>query len=196
MNPTSLFDVVVVAGGRGRRFGGDKVVHPRAGRRQVDVVVAAMRPVAATVLVAAGSRPLHVPDTVEVADAPDLEGPLAGVVAGLHAATTELVALVAADLVMPSTALLLGCAVHARTHDLPGSMPLAGGRAQPLHAVLRADLASDLEQAAARSGPGLVRALRDVGVVQVPPTTWRRWAPDARPERDIDTRQDLRHLQE
>lgn len=195
MNPTSALDVVVVAGGRGRRFGGDKVVYPRAGRRQVDVVVDAVRPVAATVLVAAGSRPLHVPDTVEVADAPDLGGPLAGVVAGLRAATTELVAIVAADLVMPSPPLLLGCAAHASTHDLPGVMPLVAGRAQPLHAVVRAGVAPDLQRAAARSGHGLLGAFMQVGVVEVPATTWRRWAPDAHPGRDIDTPEDLRHLQ-
>lgn len=189
-------DVIVLAGGRGRRFGADKVVHPRAGRRQVDVVVDAVRPMGGRILVAAGTRPLAVPDTIEVPDDPDHAGPLAGILGGLEAATTAQVAIVAADLVEPSVALLQALADRVGREDLPGLMPLVQGRPQPLHAVIRGDLRDALERAAARHpGAGLITVLRGVGVACVPQRRWREWVPRAVPERDIDTRADLRHLE-
>lgn len=184
-------DVVVVAGGRGRRFGGDKVVHPRDGRRQVDVVVARLRDLGGRVVVAAGTRRLCIPDSVEVADEPGCVGPVAGVVAGLRAATGPLAAVVAADLVEPSVALLQACAQHATGLGVAGAMPMVQGRPQPLHAVVAPDVADDLRAAAVANGHGLITAMLDVGVVPVDQATWHGWVPDARPAWDIDTRADL-----
>ncbi len=194
-------DAVVVAGGAGRRFGGDKVVAQRAGHRQVDVVVAGLRGLSGEVVVACGARSLGVTGTREVVDDPDLRGPLAGVVAGLAAVAAgdwhvdgELAAVVAADLVMPSVALLVALATHARQVDVPGVMPVVAGRPQPLHAVVAPSLAARLRSCAATNGQRLIEAMTCAGVATVAESTWRPWAPQARPGRDIDTPDDLASL--
>lgn len=184
-------DVVVVAGGRGRRFGGDKVLHARGGGRQIDVVVQQLAGLGGRIVVACGPRPLGVPGTIEVVDDPHVQGPLAGVVAGLEAAGGDLVAVVAADLVAPSPALLKATAGHARGLGVPGAMPAVDGRAQPLHAVVDPGAAAALRTAAARTGSRLIESLLAIGVVIVDEATWRPWAPDAMPGHDIDTREDL-----
>lgn len=183
-------DVVVVAGGRGRRLGRDKALVPRGDDRQVDVVVAAVRPLGGVVVVAHGARVLDLPATVGVADEPDLVGPLAGLVAGLRVATSDVVAVVAVDLVRPDADLLLALATHARDHDLPGAMPVVDDRPQPLHAVVRRNLADSL----ATAGPRLVTALDAVGVHRVPESTWLPWTPTAQPAHDLDTPADLTAL--
>lgn len=192
---TAPLDVILLAGGQGHRFGSDKVIHPRRGARQVDVVVDRVRALGGTVVIAVGDRPLSVADTVEVPDDAGHQGPLAGLMGGLQVVETTEVAVVAADLVAPSMALLQACARHLRTHQLPGVMPSVGGRPQPLHSVLRADLLDDLRRVAREvPGDGLTSALTRAGVVSLPQRTWRPWAPRAMPARDIDTRSDLRHL--
>ena len=187
-------DVIVLAGGGSRRFGGDKVVHPRDGRRQVDVVVDMLRPLGGDVVIAAGDRALHVPDTIEVADAPGVPGPLAGVLAGLEVAETPFVALVAADLVHPSVCLLQALRTHAVTVGARGAMPLVNGRPQPLHSVVAPVVLDDLRTTARSGEHGLIVALHRAGAVPVAHPVWRRLVPGALPDRDIDTRADLARL--
>lgn len=191
---TPAMDVVVLAGGGSSRFGGDKVVHPRNGRRQVDVVVDMLRAAGGRVVVAAGDRSLHVPGTVEVPDARGIPGPLAGVLAGLEVARTPFVALVAADLVQPSVCLLRALAAHAASLDAPGAMPLVNGRPQPLHSVVARNVLDELRTTARTGEHGLIVALHGAGVVPVAHPVWRRWVPGAVPDRDIDTRADLLQL--
>lgn len=187
-------DAIVLAGGGSRRFGTDKVVHPRDGRRQVDVVVDMLRSLGGRLVVAAGDRSLDVIGTVEVQDAAGVQGPLAGVLAGLEVAQSDLAALVAADLVQPSVCLLEALASHAAGQGAPGAMPLVNGRPQPLHSVVAPAVVNDLREATRTGEHGLIVALRMVGVLPVPHAVWRRWVPGAVPDRDIDTRADLLQL--
>jgi len=194
-------DVVVLAGGRSRRFGRDKLVISRDGRRQIDVVVASLADLGGEVVVAVGDRSLGVPGTLEVGDEPGLVGPLAGLVAGLvalgahgHDEPGEMVAVVAGDLVAPSAELLRACAEHACADGVSGAVPVVAGRAQPLHAVVAVGLAPALRSSAATWGHRLGATLAANGVVTVAESTWRGWAPAARPELDIDAPKDLDRL--
>lgn len=184
---------VVLAGGRSRRLGRDKAVLPRTGGRQVDHVVACLRPLGGRIVVAHGARPLDVADTVGVGDDPGHAGPLAGVVAGLRAlevSENAPVALVAVDLVAPHARLLQALADHVHRHDLPGAMPVVDARVQPLHGVVTAGLWRRL----AEPGDRLAAALQSAGVVAVDEDAWRAWVPDARPADDLDTPRDLAML--
>lgn len=194
-------DVVVLAGGGSRRFGRDKLVVSRDGRRQVDVVVARLADLGGEVVVAVGSRSLGVPGTLEVGDEPGMVGPLAGLVAGLvalaaagHHEPDEMVAVVAGDLVAPSVELLRACAEHARADGVPGAIPVVAGRVQPQHGVVAVGLAPALRASAATWDDRLGATLAANGVVAVAESTWRGWAPTARPELDIDTPEDLERL--
>lgn len=187
--PDEPIDVVVVAGGRGRRLGTDKAALRIGGRRQVDVVVDAIGGLGGRIVIAHGPRVLDVVGTVPVPDVADLRGPLAGVVAGLRATTTPLVAVVAVDLVQPDADLLAGLAAHVRPEPtLAGAMPIEDGRVQPLHAVVRRGLATPL---LVGGSDRVVSAFTAAGVAAIPEATWRTWSPHAHPSHDVDTPRDL-----
>lgn len=191
--PGPIVDVVVLAGGRGRRLGRDKATLEVAGQRQVERVVARVRPLGGTVVVARGDRPLAVTSTVEVADEPGVAGPLAGVLAGLAAVRSEHVAIVAVDLVAPNATLLAALAAHVRARELTGAMPLVGEWPQPLHAVVARSCREAL-LAASTASASLVAAFDAAGVTRVPESRWRPWAPSAHPADDLDTPADLHRL--
>lgn len=181
-------DAVVLVGGTSERLGRDKAVVDVGGHRQVDRVVAALRPLGGRIVLAGGTRLRDVDATLVVADDPDLAGPLAGIVAGLRVARTPLVAIVAVDVVDPSATLLRALAIEAEQLGATGAVPVVDDRWQHLHAVVRRDLGPRLAGGGQRSTRA---ALAAQGVVGVPEATWRRWTPQARPDRDIDTAADL-----
>lgn len=187
-----VLDVVVLAGGSGRRLGQDKALLSRGPRTQVDHVIAALRPLGGAIVVAHGRRVLDLAGTTGVSDPPGLVGPVAGVVAGLEAATTDLVAIVAVDLVAPDVDLLQALAAHVRAEPARGgAMPVQDDRVQPLHAVVRRQVGHVLATA---GDERLVTAYGLAGVEPVPEDVWRSWAPTADPARDIDTPADLGNL--
>lgn len=183
------FDVVVVAGGASRRLGRDKALVSRGARTQVAHVVAALRPLGGTIVVAHGRRVLDLVGTIGVPDPAGLVGPVAGIVAGLDAAATDVVAIVAVDLVNPDIDLLRALADHVRADPArAGAMPVQADRVQPLHAVVRRDVGRTLATA---GEDRLVAAFAVAGVEPVAEDDWRPWAPHADPARDIDTPTDL-----
>lgn len=185
-------DAVVLAGGHGTRFGGDKVRARVAGTRLVDRVVQALAPLGGQVIVAIGDRPLATRGAIEVRDDPPGMGPLGGVAAGLGAATTPWVAVVAGDLLAPSPTLLRALAAHAAAIGAAGAMPTVDGRAQPLHGVVRRDAARDAVSTALRGGERRVlEVFEAMGVEPVDEAAWRQWAASARPARDVDRVEDL-----
>ncbi len=183
------FDVVVVAGGASRRLGRDKALVSRGARTQVAHVVAVLRPLGGTIVVAHGRRVLDLVGTIGVPDTTGLVGPVAGIVAGLDAAATDVVAIVAVDLVAPDVDLLRALAVHVRADPTrAGAMPVQDDRVQPLHAVVRRAVGRTL---ATDGEVRLVAAFAAAGIEAVPEAVWRPWAAAADPARDIDTPADL-----
>ncbi len=150
MNPETDTGVtaVILAGGRATRMGGDdKGLIPLAGRPMIEHVLAAIRPQVAAVIINANRNQARygayghpvVPD--EVADFP---GPLAGMAAGLAAATTPLA------LFLPCDGPLVPDNLVERLH---GAMAAAGARVavahdgerlQPVHVLLERELLGSL----------------------------------------------------
>src|SRR6185295_17094217 len=99
---TDGVSVIVLAGGRSRRFGRDKLVEPLDGRPLVQHAIDAVRPIATEIIVVAapGASPAVPGDVRLVNDAVAFEGPLAGLIGGLAAARSPTVVLVGGD--MPS----------------------------------------------------------------------------------------------
>jgi molybdenum cofactor guanylyltransferase len=146
MSPGSL-DVVVLAGGQGRRMGTDKALLRYQGQRLVDRAVATLSATIDRVIVARGDRPLGLPR--EVADAPGCPGPLGGVVAGLEAAGSDFVAFVPVDapVVLPELARHL--AARCQATGRAAAVPVVDGHVQALHAVIdRRALAAVLSRVA------------------------------------------------
>lgn len=183
---------LVVAGGSARRFGGDKLAAPLGPGRVVDGALAAVQAVAGRVLLA-GPPALapdleHLRDAVPAGSAADAAGarlgPLAAVVAGLEAATTPLLAVVAGDLPHAQADVLLELA-SAWCGEV-AVLPTTGGVTQPLHAVWSVEHGPAVRAAfdAGARSPSRVSADLGAAIVDV-------GARDAGWARDVDTPADL-----
>lgn len=140
---------LILAGGRGRRFGGaDKGLVPLAGRPMVEYVLDALRPQVEAIIVNANRNAERyavyghsvVPDTVS-----GYLGPLAGIASALpHVASEFLVT-------VPCDAPLLAADLVHRLHDVclarGADLALAsdGRRSQPLFLLLRVAVAPALQ---------------------------------------------------
>lgn len=144
----------VLAGGEGRRMGGvDKGLVPMAGRPLVAWTLEALRPQADALLINANRsldryREFGVPVVPDRVDG--FMGPLAGVQAALAAAASDYVLVVPCD--TPRLPADLGERLGRALTENGAEIAVAetGGRLQPLHVLLRADLAADLGAALAR----------------------------------------------
>ncbi len=141
----------VIAGGKGQRMGGaDKGLLPLAGRPLAAWVLAALRPQVGALLLNANRslteyRALGVP---VVADChPGFMGPLAGIQASLSVAQSDYVLTVPCDtpLLPPDLAQRLGRALVETGADIVTVD--TDGQSHPLHALIRSDLAADLDAA-------------------------------------------------
>lgn len=174
---------LVLAGGASRRMGGDKALLDVDGQPLVHHVAQRLATVCTSVLVAPGARRLPSMPWRQVPDHATGEGPLGGIIGGLAAASTPLVAVVAVDMPHVDPALLVSLA-----HAWDGGaavVPVAGGRPQPLHAVYAVAALADLTTAFADGDRSVSRVLRRVGAAFLEIGDDDRWAGD------LDTPEDL-----
>lgn len=196
---TSTIVGLVLAGGRSSRFGeADKLRAELRGRPLFHHAVLAAAASCDEVIVVVAQDATEEPPLPTDALAPvrivrDVladGGPLAGLLAGLEAAGSELVLVAGGDQPDLTPALLrllidsireAGAAVLAE-HD----------RLRPLPAVLRRAPASEAARARLASDQRSLRALiADLDHVIVPERTWRRVDPDGAWRRDVDAPGDL-----
>lgn len=109
--PSAAVTVVVLAGGRSSRFGGDKLAAPLRGTTVLDHLLDALPPHWPVVVVGAPRAVGR--DVTWTREEPPGTGPLAAVLAGVAAARTDLVAVVAGD--MPDAAPALARLVDVLT---------------------------------------------------------------------------------
>lgn len=168
----------MLTGGGSRRLGRDKATAPVAGRRLIDRILAALPPEVPVVVV--GPDPgVSRPVTVTREDPPG-GGPAAGIAAGIAAAGTPFVAVLAGDMPFAVPALL-----QMPRPAADAVVPRADGRAQPLCAWYRTQA---LAAAAPAAGTSMRELLAHLAVDYV----------DVAAEAlvDIDTEQDLHAAQE
>jgi len=145
-----LLDVIVLAGGEGRRMGGsDKGLVPFQSQPMVAFAVELVRPFVDKVVISCNR---HLPDYAVLADqvVEDLlegfQGPLAGILAGLRVCRSDQV------LVLPCDTPLLESVLIERLLDAASLAPQSitvlseGDKLHPLHAVIPRLLADDLER--------------------------------------------------
>lgn len=190
-----LISVVVLAGGQSSRFGRDKLAEPVDGRPLLERAIDAVRPFAAQIVVVAapGAAPLLLDGVELVHDAAAYEGPLAGVLAGLAAASEPIVVVVGGD--MPT---LVRAVIERLVADLVADLDADvavlehDGLARPLPMVLRREAALARTDRLIGAGERRLRALAEGPTLRViPEPTWRALDPDGLTVRDIDTPADL-----
>ena len=146
--------VAILAGGVGSRIGGDKARRRLCGTRLLDHALTAARAMCAPViLVVRNPEQVEGFDGTVVLDAPDIEGPLAGLLSALTWAAEA-----GADrvLTLPCDMPFLPGDLHTRleqalTPDTAVAVPASGGRLHPVCATWRTTVAQPLVQ---RAGEG------------------------------------------
>jgi len=194
---------IILAGGRSTRFGGDKLAAEIGGRPLLHLAIDAVAAVVDVVVVVVGADapdpglPADLPVPVVLArDAVAGRGPLAGLAAGLVAASHPLALLVGGD--QPRLRPLLLRELLRRLDTGTGGPPLdvvgleEDGKLRPLPVALRVATvrpAADVALAAGtRSLVGLFGRLR---ADTLDPAKWRPLDPAGDSLRDVDTRDDL-----
>ncbi len=204
---------IVLAGGRSRRFGADKLAAPYGDGSLLGATVRAVAEVVDEVIVAigpAGDEPILPGDlqatTRFVRDTEEGGGPLAALPAPLDATEAPVVLVVAGD-----TPHLPRGVAYALLDALAGPGParpgltvggdrgralaaalLVGGSFQPLPFALRREPARRVVVRLLAEGERrLVPLFVSLGATAVPEETWRREDPDGLVLRDVDTPDDL-----
>ncbi len=125
---------VVLAGGVGRRIGGDKAMVELEGRPLVLYPLAVLRAVLDEVVVVAKQSTILPPLDADVAiwlEADEPRHPLLGIVHALRCARGRPVIVVAGDMPFVTRGLVSALA-RERSHGAPAVVPRAAGRLQPL----------------------------------------------------------------
>lgn len=146
--PRAAVTGVILAGGAGRRMGGlDKGLVPVAGRPLVEWVIDALAPQVATLLISANRNldryGAHGYPVVEDADR-GFQGPLAGILTAMRAASTPWILTLPCDGPRPPPDLRERLA--RSLHEQGGALAVAtdGRRQQSLHALVPVALAASL----------------------------------------------------
>jgi len=187
---------IVLAGGRSRRFGRDKLAEPIDGRPLLEHAIEAVRPWADQTVVVVGpegSPPRALPAGVIVArDPAPFEGPLVGLRSGLAVATNPIVLVAAGDTPVLVPAVIE--ALLAALDDLGVDAVILGhGEGPwPFPMALRRIPAEGAAARLVAGGERRLMALPDALAARViDEADWRALDPNGRTLHDIDTPADL-----
>jgi molybdopterin-guanine dinucleotide biosynthesis protein A len=188
---------IVLAGGRSKRFGSDKLIAVYGGAPLIHRPIAALDALGADVVVvqAPDAPDLPMPEGVTVRlvrDSDDDEGPLAGTIAGLAVARTPTALIAAGD--MPSLQIPVLRAM-IRSLQEPGVLAVwlaDGERPRPFPLAVRAREALAAARALFGSDERRMRALPTaLGALTLPEPVWTALDPDRLTLRDVDEPGDL-----
>jgi len=170
---------ILLAGGRSSRMGRDKATLQFGGEPLAARVLRELRVACDPVFVASGDgERLAWLEAPQVADAIPAAGPLGGIVAGVEAGTTELVAVVAVDMPYANAALLRLLASLAAGEE--AIVPVTERGLEPLHALYAKAAAATLRDALRRGERSMHGVLRELRVREVGPPEWTRADPSGR----------------
>ena len=192
---------IVLAGGRSRRFGSDKLVVSLAdGRTLLDAAIAGVGAVASDVVVVlapgdgrsvagAGGEAVRI-----ARDAEPFGGPLVGLLAGLEVVDQPLAVVTGGDMPHLSPDVLgLMLRTLASADAAFGAVVLERrGRLEPLPAALRVGLATDVARILVADGERRLRSLFErLPTRTIDEAAWRPLDPDGDTLADVDEAADL-----
>ncbi|MBI2981459.1 MAG: molybdenum cofactor guanylyltransferase [Deltaproteobacteria bacterium] len=173
--PTDKLTGVILAGGKGRRFGSDKAFALYRGERLIDRTVRVMGEIFRDVGIVTNFPGKYgsVPATIWADEIP-FQGPAGGIVTALRAVNTEAIFVVACDLPLLSGKVILNLMEKENGASLVLYQHARG--LEPLCALYRKELLPRLEQRL-QSGRGDLYSLADergVTVQKIPLDRWGR----------------------
>jgi molybdopterin-guanine dinucleotide biosynthesis protein A len=189
---------IVLAGGRSRRFGRDKLAEPVGGRPLVQRAIEAVARVASDVVVV-GPGHGTVRGTSGVRHVPDPEpfaGPLVAVAAGLEIAAQPLALVVGGDMPTLAEAVLRALLRPLTTDEGVDAVCLVHrGRRQPLPMAVRVGAATSAARKLVGGGERRLQALPESLLARdLAEGDWRALDPEAATLRDVDRPEDLEGL--
>ncbi len=171
MIPREQITGLILAGGRGRRMGGDdKGLQPFRGKPLIAHVIERVRPQVATLLISA-NRHLDeyrawgwpvVPDRWD-----DFRGPLAGLASVIARVETPYILVSPCDTPFLPAQLAPRLAAALRGEQADAAVVVSAGMLQPLCVLLRRELETSLTEYRARGGASAQDWLRQCRVVEV-----------------------------
>jgi len=190
---------IVLAGGRSRRFGSDKLAAQIEGRPLLDLAIERVATVSDEVIVvlAPGDERVLPTATVPVRGVADPElhgGPLVGLLAGLEVADQPVVILVGGDMPRLST-VVMDAMIRALVASEAGSDAVilaSRGERLPLPAVVRTGAATDVARRLVGDGERRLRSLFErLPTRALDEREWRPLDPAETTLQDVDRPADL-----
>lgn len=180
----------VIAGGKGNRFGGDKLNHLYRGKplisHSVDVLTEIFSDVAIIANDCGRFAYLGLPC---FADIVQNAGPLAGILTALHYSPAERTCAVAGDMPNISAELLVYLADISKDYDV--TVPVFRGEFEPLHAVYSKKCEKVIREALERGERRIVSFFNEVRVRKVSEEEMRAFAYPEKIFFNVNYREDL-----
>ncbi len=192
--PTPFVTGAVLAGGRSSRLGRDKALIEVGGETLLARAVRILSGVCGEVLVIGPpERRAVVPGVRVVVDERPGVGPLGGIATALRAMRGDRLLAIATDMPLLNPDLLRYLLALAPEHDV--TIPRVEGRTQQLHAVYARSCLPAIDEQLARDDFKIDRFFAQVRVRIVEEDEVRRFDPDLRSFRNINTEDDWRMVQ-
>jgi molybdenum cofactor guanylyltransferase len=185
--------LIVLCGGRSRRFGADKAACVVGGATLMERVVSVLS-VFDREIIFVGASPLPAPQPGKImsrwaSDVYPGAGPLGAVYSGLSVSSRPYNLVVACDMPFLNRELLSHMMAAASGYDLV--IPRSGDYVEPLHAVYARGCREVLGQLIVQGQLQLQALLSRVRVRYIDEAEWLRFDPDRRSFFNINTREDL-----
>jgi molybdopterin-guanine dinucleotide biosynthesis protein A len=158
------FSVIVLAGGKGKRLGGNKALLSFMGRPLIEHVLKRVEELAEEILIVSDELklPFDHPKVLLIPDVFPQGGPLGGIYSGLNASKNEWAFAFGCDMPFIQPSVLKLIALVSPGFD--AVVPLIGGKPQPLHALYSK---SCLEAFRGDLEKGLLKLTRSLSLLKV-----------------------------
>ena len=196
--PISSLTGVVLAGGRGERYGSPKASMEFRGAPLLPQIIAALRSICSEVVIVMRqaddtSHRIVAPDVKIARDHVDDEGPLMGLASALTGYRDGSFVVVGCDMPLLNPRLLAYQASLLAGFD--AVVPLVSGIPQPLHSVYDIRVKQPVANLLDNGNRSLQSLIAAVNCRFVGPDEWAEFTPDGRSFLSVNTPQELRHAE-
>ncbi|MDY6836294.1 MAG: molybdenum cofactor guanylyltransferase [Chloroflexota bacterium] len=186
---------IILAGGKGRRFGGEKIAEVIGGETLLERVLRVVSSISEQLILslAPGQTAPKLKPGVNVLEAVDVyhnKGALGGIYTGIKCSETNHNLVVGADMPLLNAYLLEY--MMGICHDYDVTVPQIGGHAEPLHAIYSKNCLDPIEAAFSRGKSRIVSFFGSVDVRWIKEDEIDYFDPDHLSFLNVNTQNDLR----
>jgi len=188
---------IVLAGGRGSRFGSFKPTHVVSGRTLLEYLLIAIRPLYKEIMIVVGTElqrkqiQRQMEGLTIITDRVSGVGPLGGILTGASCTHEEYCQILPADSPLPNRRILNYLAASVNAHD--AVVPVwPDGRVEPLHGIYRAKTAAkEAECLIARGEYAVISLVRSLNAHPINIERLQQFDRDLETFLNVNTREDV-----